>query len=116
MISQQIRKNSNPDLQQPQHHAKTFTSFGAAIDLTLQSTVQIGTAAVMQLPTTAASRMLLINDEATAAVTFNLGIGTDLPVALIVRAGTALDVRGAWTSIQSISGGTAVSATAFWSY
>lgn len=113
MITQQSRKNSNSDLQQPQHHAKTFTAFGAPIDLTLQSTVQIGTAAVMQLPTTAASMLILTTGA--AATVFALGIGADLPVQVTVNPLTTVQLRGAWTSIQSATGGTP-EVIAFWSF
>lgn len=114
MITQQSRKNSNSDLQQPQHHAKTFTSFAAPIDLTLQSTTQIGTGATMQMPTCAASLLVLSETAGAAECVFQLGIGADLPVQVTVRRGTTVQLRGAWTSIQSATGGTP-EAIAFWS-
>jgi len=114
MITQQTRKNANSDLQQVQHHAKTFTSFGAAIDLTLQSSAQIGTGAVMQLPTAAATMLILTETAGAAEAVFQLGIGADLPVQVTVRRGTSIQLRSAWTSIQSVAGGTP-EAIAFWS-
>lgn len=117
MISQQIHKNSGPDLQFPQHHGKTFSGadFAAPIPLTLQSTVQLVTAAVMHMPTTAASDILLQNMHATDDCVFLLGLGQDLPVTITVPAKQSIQRRGSWSSIQSATGGTP-SASVFWSY
>jgi hypothetical protein len=109
MITEQRRKYANSDLQQVQHHAKSFNAaaLAAPVDLTIgQSSVQIGTGAVMQLPTNAATRVVLKELAGAAECVYVLGIGQDLPVTITVRRGTSEEHRGAWTSIQSATGGT----------
>lgn len=94
----------------PPVHGKTFTSFGARVDLTNQTQTNLD-AAVVDLPQCAASEVTMT--AGSDAATFNMEIGKRLPMVYVVATGASLTIRGAFTGITSVTG-TAPRVNATW--